>query len=223
MPMQQSSFGDKSRLTSWLTAMLYLDILITIMAFASGVMEYRLLRDFKNGVYDSETQILTLAEENDSRQLSVGVLQILITSITLILGGIWIYRSNENVRKLGGKDMEFTPGWAVGWYFIPFANLWKPYQAMKELWLYSQSTEEWHKYQSPRILPWWWGLWLISGFLGQLSLRLSLRAEGIDTLILASITEVVGDALDIPLIIIFLILIKQIYQGQMRQFRQQMV
>ena len=46
----------------------------------------------------------------------------------------WIYRTNFNLRALSQERMSFTPGWSVGWYFVPIANLFKPYQAMKEIW-----------------------------------------------------------------------------------------
>ena len=44
------------------------------------------------------------------------------------------HRANYNARQLGAADMRFTPGWAVGWHFIPIAWFWKPYQAMTEIW-----------------------------------------------------------------------------------------
>ena len=28
--------------------------------------------------------------------------------------------------------MTISAGWAIGWFFVPFANLVMPYQAMKE-------------------------------------------------------------------------------------------
>lgn len=46
---------------------------------------------------------------------------------------IWIYRVSYNSRILSSENMRFGPGWAVVWFFIPIANLWKPYQVLKEL------------------------------------------------------------------------------------------
>lgn len=65
-----------------------------------------------------------------------------------ILFAVWLYRMNANLRQLSSKPMEFTPGWMIGWYFIPFANLFKPFQGMRELW--QVSHKQWDA--NPSIL-----------------------------------------------------------------------
>jgi hypothetical protein len=74
----------------------------------------------------------------------------------------WIYLASANAHALVGDGMRFKPGWAVGWYFIPVANLWKPYQAMKEIWQVSSGRPDWKKMPAPAVMRWWWGLWLLS-------------------------------------------------------------
>jgi hypothetical protein len=56
-----------------------------------------------------------------------------------VLVGRWIYRTNANAHLLGG-DMTISPGWSVGWYFVPVANLFKPYEGMKETWFASHNA-----------------------------------------------------------------------------------
>jgi hypothetical protein len=70
----------------------------------------------------------------------VGLAQFILAIITGITFLRWIYRSNNNLRALSGESMTFTPGWSVGWYFIPIANLWKPYQVMNEIWKVSHKN-----------------------------------------------------------------------------------
>ena len=82
--------------------------------------------------------------------------------ITGVLVLMWIYRANYNARQLGAIDMTFTPGWSIGWYFIPVVNLWKPYRAMKEIWHASANPKTWQNQRhTPPLLSWWWGLWII--------------------------------------------------------------
>ncbi len=54
-----------------------------------------------------------------------------------LLGGLfmllWIHAAHKNLRALGTPDPQFTPGWAVGWWFVPIMNFFKPCQAMLEL------------------------------------------------------------------------------------------
>lgn len=40
-----------------------------------------------------------------------------------ILLMIWVYRSVSNLVAFNVQGLRFTPGWAVGWFFLPFANL----------------------------------------------------------------------------------------------------
>lgn len=46
---------------------------------------------------------------------------------------VWIHRMASNAQVLASKPMETTPGWAVGWFFVPVANFYMPYLALKEI------------------------------------------------------------------------------------------
>lgn len=55
--------------------------------------------------------------------------------------------------------MEFTPGWAVGWFFVPIANLFKPYQVVAEIYRASDPSADpdyWSLAEVPRYLLLWW-------------------------------------------------------------------
>lgn len=95
--------------------------------------------------------------------------------LTLIAGFvylmIWVYRANQNLIRLSAIGSNFSPGWAVGWWFIPVFNLFRPYQMMKELWLGSapvidpHAPSSWEYLPPPPWLLWWWlGLLIIGKF-----------------------------------------------------------
>jgi hypothetical protein len=128
----------------------------------------------------------------------------------------WIYRANYNAHQLGAKRMEFTPGWAIGWFFIPVACLWKPYEAMKEIWQASQSPHEWRKVETGVLLPIWWTLWLMNAVAGQFVFRFALKAEELDELVNASIINQVSDLFSIPLAVVTLLMINKIYSFQIK-------
>lgn len=101
-----------------------------------------------------------------------GIMTVLGSSglLCFIFFGIWIVRSAKNAwlfaeysRRPGQSGFRVqqdvpadTPGWAVGWYFIPIANLWKPYTAMRDL----VRASTLHRSLPPFLLPTWWGLWV---------------------------------------------------------------
>ena len=212
-------FKDPTKLTKWVKVFLCLSIVISVVSIWSGYLEYRLLMDFKNEVYSSQETAIVDAQANDLRQGIVGLAGVVIVLTTLICFFKWVYRANYNVRRLGATGLKFTPGWSVGWFFIPIANIWKPYQVMKEISQASGNPADWTGRKGLSILGWWWGFWLISGYFSQVSFRVSLRADGIDQLLSANVLTLISDAFDIPAAIITLILVGKLFEMQIMSFR----
>ncbi len=127
----------------------------------------------------------------------VGIMQTLVAIPIMIIFAVWLYRMTFNLRQQSPKPMEFTPGWMVGWYFIPFANLVKPFHGMKELW--QTSHKEWNA--DPNILRWWWGFWLFSNSISNGASRMVRSADTIESYMLGStfflVSDILGVALDI--------------------------
>lgn len=82
--------------------------------------------------------------------------------VTVVLFAIWIHRMQSNTFALGVLDLQHTPAWAVGWNFVPIANLWIPYQVMREIWCANRSPDGWQFDKPSRFLMVWWLLWLAS-------------------------------------------------------------
>lgn len=99
----------------------------------------------------------------------------LATLLTLVLGavsyGVFIVQAANNIRALGRVGMEYSPGWCIGWFFVPFANLVKPVRAFTEVWKASDptvlGTTEWrHQGKGDARIGVWWGAWIISNLIG---------------------------------------------------------
>lgn len=73
---------------------------------------------------------------------------------------LWKVRCANNCRVFANREFSFTPNMTVACYFIPFANLWRPFQAMTEIWESSIQTES--DKQSRSVLGLWWGLWVFT-------------------------------------------------------------
>jgi hypothetical protein len=92
---------------------------------------------------------------------------------SLVLGavffGMWMNRAAHNVRALGHMGFEISPGFGVGSFFIPILNLWKPYQAMQDIWRASNAGrgDSWLSVPTGDIVKGWWAAWLLAGFLGR--------------------------------------------------------
>lgn len=69
----------------------------------------------------------------------LGLLHFLLYLVCLILTMIWIFRSYANLLH-SGISLDNSPGMAVGWFFVPVMNAWKPYIVLRQLWQGSQWT-----------------------------------------------------------------------------------
>lgn len=212
-----TKFRDLSGLAAALKATLGVYMAIVVISLWSGWLEIELLQRAANGAVVSETE----AAASDSRQALLGGLYFVIFVVTAVLFLRWTYLSNRNVRSLGADDLEFTPAWAVGWYFIPIATLWKPYQALKETFKASHPdfTENWRQAPRPAIMPLWWTLWILANFVGQAILRTAFREETIDELLASSWLTFLSDALDLPMGIVVIMLVSKLKAWQSEKLR----
>lgn len=101
----------------------------------------------------------------------------LVVQVASLLAGVffllWIHQAAKNVRAFGHEGLSFTPGWCVGWWFIPIASIWMPYLAVKEVWrasdpnaMRAESPTAWTTSPVPSTMPVWWATYVIAGFLG---------------------------------------------------------
>jgi hypothetical protein len=104
-------------------------------------------------------------------RLTLGFLQFVINAVRVTLFLTWVHGAYRNALALGGTGLTFTPGRAVGCYFVPVTSLWQPYVAMKEIWRASWWPAEdlGDSFSGSVLVGWWWMLWLLGG-LGSLLL-----------------------------------------------------
>jgi hypothetical protein len=118
-------------------------------------------------------------EMSDLWQALLGFLIFLTLLPTAIVFLLWLFRASENLPSLGTRNPTYTPGWAVGWWFVPFANLLVPKLAVDEIWQRSDPDAPpdhsggVHRPDVPISQHLWWGclvamagLWFLSFLLG---------------------------------------------------------
>jgi hypothetical protein len=102
------------------------------------------------------------------------ILVFVVTALPLLR---WVYLAHANLRAFGVEDPPVPyPALAVGWFFVPIANLWMPYSAMAGLWRASEDVDGWRTRRGTLLLPAWWASWLLSGGLAQAAGRLHVNA-----------------------------------------------
>jgi len=97
----------------------------------------------------------------------IAVVEGLARLATVVMFLVWLFRIYTNFPALGVRNLDFSPGWAVGWWFIPFANLLKPYQVVTEAWRESdpEFDPEFGYLSSSGGSSWqftaWWGTFIL--------------------------------------------------------------
>jgi len=135
----------------WLLA---ITAVISILGGICTLLEYGSLQQQPNGSF---TIVGTGAAIADSADLlsKVGML----VWIGIVIGFcMWTHRAARNLPALGARGLKYTPGWAVGWFFIPFANFVMPYFVAAEIWRESdpeQTDPQAGKTTSPLVAGWW--------------------------------------------------------------------
>lgn len=143
------------------------------------------------------------------------LMQMLFLLAGYVIVSVWIHRISSNTRALvGPRYMDFTPAWAVGWYFIPFANLWKPYQAIRELWTLNFAKHPAHPGEANALLPVWWFLWLGWNAASNLAGRMSWRADTFEQESNASLAGIASDSIGILLCLVFLLVVHRLHSAQ---------
>ena len=198
------------RLVWWITTLLVLTVLVNLVALWSEVSTIELL----GRIHRKAQFTMAEAKASDARARWIGLEQVGVYLVTVGFFWRWILLAAHNVRALGARGLEISPGWAVGYYFVPVANLWKPYQAMVEIWKATASPWTWQQEPGSALLGWWWTFWILTNLAGQLVFRSTMNPEffgGYDGTVALSI---ISDTVDLPLCILAMLLVRKISQRQ---------
>lgn len=176
----------------WAVSLLAACLVLDVLGIGSGLAQRALLLR----VIAGETLSTEDASANDTRHTAIGQLQFLAFVVSALAWLFWLHRSYANLRLVGTRESRFTPGWAIGYWFIPLVNLVRPYQIVADLWwrsdgLNGEGTTE--RRNTPAIISLWWGSYLLSGLVGRVAMTMARNAESLDQL--RNLTDV-GIAVD---------------------------
>ncbi len=142
----------------------------------SSLLEYNLLLSIKQGAIASDE----IRDANDFRQGILGLIWFLALLSTMIFYCIWLYRSINNARSFNSSDFTLKPSWTVACYFVPFINLYGPYQDMQKLWKVCKNLPHWKNEKSSSLIKWWWFFWITTNILFNASSKMEEKAKTIE-------------------------------------------
>jgi hypothetical protein len=190
-------------------------IVLDLIAVASSFSQIELVNKVMVGQTITEAE----AAANDSRVQTIGILQVLVFLTTAVIFLMWIHRAYRNLPALGACNLKYSPGWAVGGFFVPFLNLVRPFQVVREIWKDSDPNltddSSWQSTSTSPLIGWWWAFFLISGLAGNVTLRMALRGrETMSDLLAMSWTMLISDVLSMVTAIFAILVVRDIDKRQ---------
>jgi hypothetical protein len=146
----------------WAKAMFVLAALTSLWELALGLQGYAIMDRASRGDFASDAEWNTLINSADTAD-GLFILAAIGTAIALIA---WLSRSVDNVPPLGGGVPHDSPRWAIGWWFVPIAFLWKPYTVVRETW---DRLAPVGRAAGGALVVSWWIAWIVGGIVSRVA------------------------------------------------------
>ncbi|MDD5094292.1 MAG: DUF4328 domain-containing protein [Dehalococcoidia bacterium] len=218
----------------WATILFAILGVVSLILIVSTFAELGLIQKLIDGQHVSQSDL----DASDDRQRLINGMLLLFYFVSAVVFLMWIHRAHRNLPSLHARGLRFSPGWAIGWFFVPIFSLFRPYQVMSEIWRGSdpdtdpKNATAWENSPVSPLVGWWWALFLASMIVGNVVLRLAFNAEEPSSLIYTQ-TEylnylkdyrtqdymyIMGHCIDIVGIVLVIGLVRAVDQRQQRRY-----
>lgn len=133
----------------------------------------------------------------------VGFAQFALYTAVIVLFVVWFHRAYSNLPALGVEHLRWGSGWAIGAWFVPILNLWRPKQIANDIWRASdphappQQGAAWREKDVPGVFQWWWAAFLVTNWIGNAAGRAVWTADTPTELARSAAVNGISNAFDI--------------------------
>ncbi|MBE2314715.1 DUF4328 domain-containing protein [Solirubrobacter sp. CPCC 204708] len=176
---------------------LWLTVAVTAFAVVSDLLEIALLNRMIAGEAVSDSD----ADNNDMRQALVGGLQLLLLIAAAVVFIMWLFRAYQNSDAVAPGVRRYGHGWAIGGWFVPIMNLWRPKQVVNDVWRAGGPPPE-----PNGVVQGWWALWLFSSIIGNFAGRSGFSSDTPEDIRSGTYAYLVSDLTAIPAAILAIVM-----------------
>jgi hypothetical protein len=144
-----------------------------------------------------------------------GLFQALALLGTAILFLFWFHRVYSNVAAITGQTTRHAPKWTIWGFFVPFLNVIRPQQIMRESW--DAMLQHWLRNTTesvariPRdLVNVWWGLFILTRLAEYFAARIEWRAEVASDMLVAVRAAQVANAIDALAAVVAILLVRNV-------------
>ena len=173
---------------------------LTFINLGSLAWQYWLLQDLFSNPQDFDPET---GRTSDLLQNIVTVANLAIYILAIVFFIMWQRRAYYNLHQLPWHNARYSEGWAAGSWFVPIINFWWPYQIMIDIWRGTQNAlrERLGEPQPPRIVGWWWALYLVNNFWG-IVLVFGGGENSVGEYMVSTRVQIIGEIISIPVILL---------------------
>jgi hypothetical protein len=158
---------------------------------------------------------------------TVSFFGLIVLLATVVVFLFWQHRAYKNLPAMDVPRPEFSSGWVVGSWFVPFLNLFRPYEIMK--YIRDKSDPETVKFgfgdfdtRGNATLKAWWGFWIACCIVGRFSNRMYGRAETLDGHVSAGVVGIFSSGLTIVAACLAIAVVRDITSRQEERYKRLM-
>jgi hypothetical protein len=214
-----ATFRSTMPLAKAITLILGIDIVAEVVSDVNAFVTIDVMGRVSAGTPYEDAELSNI----DTRNMGLAILSGVVAILAIVWFCMFMVRANRNARSFG-SPMSIRPGWAAGYFFVPIVSLWKPYQAMKEIWQGSDPDPNAKSFlvAVPSLIGWWWALYILHNVGARLVWQMNKNLKVPKDFIAASWTEIVTSGLSIAAALLAIAVARAVARRQdERQARQQ--
>jgi hypothetical protein len=201
----------------WAVIGLVAVILSDLVAIWSDVLEIDLMNRLIEGEEVPEEDL----DASDVRQGTVALVQLAVFLVAVVFFIRWFHAAYSNLRALGQPNLRYGIGWAIGAWFVPILNLFRPKQIANDIW--RGSTPEaptltqaaWRDVPvSPILLHVWWAAWIATSIVGNIAGRAWWTGNTPDELKSAAQLDIAASMVDIVAAVLAIAVVRSLTARQ---------
>lgn len=162
-------------LWAWFRFGLVAFVAIETMYTAANLYAIAFFQRAMHGGFATDAALQRAGTVVDLASGATGLLYSVAFFYCIVLYCRFFQRAMRNVRIAGAPESTIRPAWAWGWHFVPFANLWMPLRAVRQIWRASSRLAG-DDADVPALVGWWWAFWIVTNGLGNVSFRMGVEA-----------------------------------------------
>lgn len=161
---------------------------LSVIAAVFDVLEIRLMNQVIGGKDVSDAAF----DASDARQAAIGWLQTVGVVAGAIAFILWMHRAYQNTDVVAPGTRRYGHGWAIGGWFVPILNLWRPKQVANDIAHAGGRSDD-----PSGKLALWWTLWLVSSLLANAARQMTNGAQTPEAYRSGAIAYLVSDGLTV--------------------------